>query len=84
MHSGAPPGSQRVLGTAISDKALRRLMKHMRRQITDQQTPEMPRCGSAGSATQRRRHYQRESECDALVEELLRGGYLENLPQPDP
>jgi hypothetical protein len=27
----------------------------------------------------------RESECDDLVEELLlRVGYLENLPQPDP
>jgi hypothetical protein len=27
----------------------------------------------------------RESECDDLVDELLlQGGYLENLPQPDP
>lgn len=61
----------------MSDKALR-MLKHMQRQVARQMT----RDASAREAAFSIGVDPEGNECDALVEELLRGGYLEPYPIP--
>jgi hypothetical protein len=89
MHSGAPPGGGGCSrGTDMNDKALRmlkRMLTHRRRQITEQITEQQtpPEAAVRGAALSRGVDPQ-ESECDALVEELRRGGYFETYPPSRP
>ena len=61
----------------MSDKALR-MLKHMRRQILGQPAPYVAVRRAAISIGVD----PGGSECDALVEELLRGGHLQRYPSP--
>jgi hypothetical protein len=61
----------------VSDKALR-MLKHMRNQILGQPAPYVVARGAAISVGVD----PGGSECDSLVEELLRGGYLQRYPSP--
>jgi hypothetical protein len=61
----------------MSDKALG-MLKHMRRQLFGHPAPYVEVRGAAISIGVD----PGGSECDALVEELLRGGHLQRYPSP--
>jgi hypothetical protein len=61
----------------MSEKALR-MLKHMQRQILGQPAPYVAVRGAAISAGVD----PGGSECDGLVEELLRGGHIRRYPSP--
>jgi hypothetical protein len=61
----------------MSDKALR-MLKHMRNQIVKRSERYVAVRGAAISIGVD----PGGSECDALVEELLRGGHLQRYPSP--
>ena len=61
----------------MSDKALR-MLKHMRRQILGQPARDVAVRGAAISIGVD----PSGSECESLVEELLRGGHLQRYPSP--
>ena len=61
----------------MTEKALR-MLKHMRRQILGQPAPYVAVRGAAiGAGVD-----PGGSECDGLVEELLRGGHIRCYPAP--
>jgi hypothetical protein len=62
----------------MSDKALR-MLKHMRQQIPMQGTRAASVWGAARSIGL---NPEGEGEFDALLKELLRGGYIEPYPSP--
>ncbi len=61
----------------MSDKGLR-MLKHMHRQLWMQETRDASARRAAFSIGVK----PKEDEFDALVEELLRGGYIEHYPSP--
>jgi hypothetical protein len=61
----------------MSDKAMR-MLKHMRRQIVGQPAPYVEVRGAATSIGVNPGH----SECDFLVDELLRAGYIRSYASP--
>jgi hypothetical protein len=61
----------------MSDEALG-MLKHMRKQIVGQPARNVAVRGAAISAGVD----PDGSDCDSLVEELLRGGYLQRYPSP--
>ena len=61
----------------MSEKALA-MLKHMRRQILGQPAPYVVVRGAAISVGVD----PGGSECDALVDELLRGGHIRRYPSP--
>jgi hypothetical protein len=64
----------------MSDKALR-MLKHMRRQIR-MQGIQGTRAASVWGAARSIGLMPEEGEFDALLKELLRGGYIEPYPTP--
>lgn len=61
----------------MTEKALR-MLKHMRRQILGHPAPYVAVRGAAINAGVD----PGGSECDGLVEELLRGGHIRRYPSP--
>jgi hypothetical protein len=61
----------------MNDKALG-MLKHMRRQIVGQPAPYVEVRGAAISIGVNPGH----SECDGLVDELLRAGYIRSYASP--
>ena len=61
----------------MSDKALR-MLKHMRKQILGQPARDVAVRGAAVSIGV----VPGGSECESLVEELLRGGHIQRYPSP--
>ena len=66
-------------GMDINEKALR-MLKHMRRQLWMQGSRDVSVHNAAISIGVK----PEESEFDGLLEELLRGGYIEPYPSPQP
>jgi hypothetical protein len=67
----------------MSDKALR-MLKHMRVQIRMQSLMLGTRAASVWRAARTIGLKPEEGEFDALLKELLRGGYIEPYPSPSP
>jgi len=65
----------------MSDKALR-MLKHMRVQIRRQIPMQETRAASVWGAARFIGLKPEEGEFDALLKELLRGGYIEPYPNP--
>jgi hypothetical protein len=61
----------------VSEKALA-MLKHMRRQILGQPAPYVEVRGAAVSISVN----PGGGECDGLVDELLRAGYIQRYPSP--